>query len=75
MQPDTAQSCKDREMLKARLRADLKVYRDAVVALEAKALSTDRGFEKAARNAQVAQRAFEHARERLNRHIAMHACK
>jgi hypothetical protein len=33
------------------------------------------GFEKAAKNAQIAQRAFEYARKRLDQHIAMHACQ
>jgi hypothetical protein len=77
MQPATAQSCKDHEMLKVRLRADLKVYRDAVDALEELVLKQgiDRGFEKAAKNAQIAQRSFEYARKRLDQHIAMHACK
>jgi hypothetical protein len=77
MQPATAPSCKDQEMLKDRLRADLKVYRAAVDALESLALKQgiDRAFEKAAKNAKVAERAFENARERLDRHVAMHACK
>jgi hypothetical protein len=75
MQSAKAPPCKNREILKDRMRADLRVYRDAVAALEAASLeSTAKTFDKAVKNAGIAQRAFQAARERLNQHTAAHGC-
>jgi len=73
MQPASAPSCKSREILKDRMRADLRVYVDAVAALEAAALGGQE-FNKAARDASTAQFAFEAARDRFNTHVTSHAC-
>ena len=64
-------------MLRARLRADMRVYRDAVDAMDTAAV---RGvpieeFNKIAKHAAHAMQAFTRARERLNRHISQHACE
>ena len=69
-------ACKSREMLRGRLRTDMKVYRDAVEALEAAALkgTPKREFEKLANQATRAQEAFRLARERLHKHITEHGC-
>jgi hypothetical protein len=75
MQSAKAPPCKNREILNDRMRADLRVYRDAVAALEAASLgSAAKTFDKAVKNAGIAQRAFEAARERLNQHTAEHGC-
>ena len=64
-------------MLKDRMRADLKVYRDALRMLDVAVLKhgTGMGFKETAKNAEIAQRSFEAASERLNQHIASHGCK
>jgi hypothetical protein len=73
MQPASAPTCKTREILKDRLRADLRVYVDAVAILEAAAVD-GQDFNKAARDAATAQFAFETARDRYNQHVSSHAC-
>jgi hypothetical protein len=58
------------------MRADLRVYRDAVNRLDVEALSlSGTGFEKAVRNAHIAQFAFEAARDRFNLHVSSHGCR
>ena len=70
MQPAEA-SCKARAILQSRLRADLKVYADAIRALQQ---SLGKDFEKAHQRAERARRAYEAAREKLNQHVATHGC-
>jgi hypothetical protein len=55
-----------------RLRADLKVFLDAVTELERNNVEKD--FEKAHRLANRARLAYEVARKRFNAHIAAHGC-
>jgi len=63
-------------MLHDRMRADLKVYREAVATLEAaSAQSARKDFDKAVNRAEAARRAFQRARGRLNRHVVYHGCK
>jgi hypothetical protein len=64
--------CKTHEILKARLRADLRVYRDAVDSL---AEHTGKGFEKAHKLAETARIAYEAARSRFNAHVSSHRCE
>ena len=71
MQAAEALACKSREILKARLRADLKVYADAIAGLQQ---STGKNFEKAHKRADSARRIYEVARKKLNDHIASHGC-
>lgn len=71
MVPAETPSCKAREMLKARVRADLKVYADAVGALQR---SVGQDFNRARRNAERARLAFEAASKKLADHLASHGC-
>ena len=71
MQTAEAPSCAAREILKARLRADLKVYADAVDTLQR---NIGKDFEKAHQRVERARRAYDTARDKLNRHIASHGC-
>jgi hypothetical protein len=73
VQPAQATACKSREILKDRLRADLRVYKDAVERLDAAVFEkSDRAFDGAVKNAETAQRAFRLARESYNKHVASH---
>lgn len=54
------------------MRADLKVYRDAVTDLERNNVEQD--FEKAHKLANRARLAYEVARRKFNQHIASHGC-
>jgi hypothetical protein len=57
------------------MRADLRIYRDAVNRLDAEAVSgSGASFEKAVRNVRIAQAAFEAARDKFNAHVASHRC-
>ena len=58
-------------MLKARMRADLKVYTDAVRDLQS---SLGQDFKKVHQRAEQARLAFEAASEALLSHIASHGC-
>jgi hypothetical protein len=71
MQATEAAPCKTRDILKARLRADLKVYADATAALQR---NVGNDFEKAHLRGESARRAYEVARKKLNEHIASHGC-
>jgi hypothetical protein len=71
MPPAEAPSCQTRETLKARMRADLKVYKDAVVELDQ---SSGLDFKKARQRAEHTRLAYEAARDMLEAHIAAHAC-
>jgi hypothetical protein len=57
-------------MLKERMRADLRVYREAV-----EALGTTKDFEKAQKLAEIARTAYEAARDRFNAHVSSHKCE
>jgi hypothetical protein len=72
MLPKEALDCKTHEMLKARMRADLRVYRDAVDVLES---STSEAFERAHKLAEIARIAYEAARDRFNAHVSSHRCE
>lgn len=72
MQPKQGLDCKTHEMLKARMRADLRVYKDAMDALEE---STGKNFGRTHKLAETARIAFEAARDRFNAHVASHKCE
>jgi hypothetical protein len=71
MQASEAPDCKSQGILKARLRADLKVYADAIDALQR---NLGKDFEKAHQRAESARRIYEVARTKLNDHLASHGC-
>jgi hypothetical protein len=71
MVPSESPTCKAREILKARVRADLKVYADAVNTLQR---SLGRDFKKAHSDAERARLAFETASKKLAEHLASHKC-
>jgi len=72
VQPREILDCKTHEILKARMRADLRVYREAVDTL---AEHTGRGFERANELAEIARIAYEAARNRFNDHVSSHRCE
>jgi hypothetical protein len=57
------------------VRADLRVYKTAVHALDQEVAKTDGDIEKAFRNARIAQDAYELAVMRLDEHTASHGCE
>jgi hypothetical protein len=74
--------CRDREILKSRLRADLSVYAGAIEALQyyameaLAALQDSRAdFKKALRLANHARLAYESSRQNLSNHVACHCCE
>jgi hypothetical protein len=67
-----AASCMERDILRGRYRADLRVYIDAASRLE-KASQED--FDIIYDEAERARTAWEQARERLNTHLAEHGCE
>jgi hypothetical protein len=71
VQPNKEASCKTRTILTNRLRADVKVYADAIRALQQ---SIGKDFEQAHKRAERARRAYEAARDKLNRHSESHGC-
>ena len=71
MQAAEAPSCTAREILRARLRADLKVYADAIEFLQR---NLGKEFEKAHQGADRARRAYQVARRKLADHMALHGC-
>ena len=60
-----------RDNLRARLRADLKVYADAVIALQR---SLGKDFDKTHHRAVQARLAFHAAQEKLRQHVDAHDC-
>ena len=54
------------------MRADLRVYRDSVDALEE---TVGEGFERAHKLAEIARVSYEAARDRFNAHVASHRCE
>ena len=71
MVPTEFPACKAREILKARVRADLKVYADAVSALHR---NVGRDFTKAHQYAERARMAFEAGSKKLADHLKSHGC-
>jgi hypothetical protein len=75
--------CKDRDILKARLRADLKVYADAIAVLQECSIeaitalqeNSKEGFERAHRLAEHARLTYKSSRRKLDQHIATHGCE
>ena len=63
-------------MQRSRMRSDIKVYRQAIAALEACVLHAEpwNSFDRAVQRAEGARRAFQAARARLERHLAQHGC-
>jgi hypothetical protein len=68
-------------MLKARVRAELRVYGDAVAVLQKHALDAlsvlvdpSKGFKKARELAEHARLAYLDSRRKLEDHIASHSC-
>lgn len=73
--------CKTREMLKARARAELKVYGDAIALLQKHSIAAlaaledpSEGFQKAQELAEHARLAYQSARRKLDDHVASHGC-
>jgi hypothetical protein len=69
--PGEVQSCQIRDTLKFRVRADLKVYKEAVIALQEQ---TGPDFREAHKKAERARLAYEVARGKLDAHKASHGC-
>ena len=72
MQNAEGPPCKTREILKARLRADLKVYADSIAVLQR---SLGKTFEKAHLRVESARRAYQVARTKLSNHSVTHGCE
>jgi hypothetical protein len=70
MQPASSR-CREHEILKARYKADLNVYRLAVRQLD---LCDSRNFNRVYEDAERARVAFESAHSSLNNHVAEHKC-
>ena len=63
--------CPDLELLRARMRADLNVYRTALIMLER---SIGEGFAEAYQQAERNRLVFEAARATVDAHLAEHGC-
>ena len=63
-------------MLRSRLRADLKTYREAIANLEARVLrgETWQSFDLTVHDIERAQESFQESRARLEEHVAKHRC-
>ena len=70
--PIQAPSCRDREVLRARLRADFNVYREAVLDLQN---SIGEEFKRSHQRAERARVAYEAASQTLRSHLALHCCE
>jgi len=76
MQPQEALECKTHGILKARMRADLRVYRNAVNTLEDLAVEAiPKDFERAHKLTEIARIAYVAARDRFNAHVTSHRCE
>ena len=80
--PISSAQCKTREILKARARAELKVYADAIAVLQKRSIAAlsaleDTGdcFKKAHELAEHARLAYQLSRQKLDDHIASHGCE
>lgn len=73
--------CKTTAMLKARVRADLKTYADAIAELQKhstaalSALDEQSDFRRARQIAERTKVAYEVSRNKLDDHIAAHGCE
>jgi hypothetical protein len=73
--------CKTREMLDARVRAELKAFGDSVAILQKhsvaalSALDDPSGFKKAQELAKRTKLAYYVSRQKLDDHIAAHGCQ
>lgn len=74
--------CKTREILKARVRAEVKVYADAIEVLQKHSIAAlaalddpKGGFKKAQALAERARLAYEVSRQKLDDHISSHGCE
>lgn len=65
------EACEGRQILQSRMRADLKVYKEAVVSLD---MDSGEQFSKVQQAAERARLAYEAAREKFSEHIASHGC-
>lgn len=73
--------CKTAEILKARVRAELRVYADAIAVLQNHSIAAlaalddpRESFQKAHELAEHARLAYLASRRKLNEHIASHGC-
>jgi hypothetical protein len=73
--------CKTREMLQARVRAELKAYGDAIAVLQQHSIAAlsalddpGKGFKKAQELAERARLAYHVSRQKLDDHVASHGC-
>jgi acetyl-CoA carboxylase carboxyltransferase component len=81
-EPGMPGRCKTREMLKARVRAELRVYGDAIAVLQKHSIDalsalqdTRDSFKKAHQLAEHARLAYQVSRRKLDDHIASHGCE
>ena len=65
-------SCQDRDMLKARMRADLKVYHKAILDLQQ---SVGEQFRMSRQRLERARLAYEAASQTLHSHLTSHCCE
>ena len=79
--PTISARCKTGEMLKARVRAELRIYADAISVLQQysiaalAALDEPKGsFKRAHELAEHARRAYQDSRQKLDDHVASHGC-
>jgi len=73
--------CKTEEMLNSRVRAQLKVYADAIAVLQQHSMAalaalddTREGFQKAHKLAEHARLAYQMSRRQLDLHVVTHGC-
>ena len=81
-EPEVSARCRTRDMLKTRVRAELKVYGDAIAVLQTHsiaALSALEGmrdsFKRAHELAEHARLAYHVSRQKLEDHIDSHGCE
>jgi len=79
--PISSARCKTREILKARVSAELRVYADAIAVLQEQAIAalsalqdTAGCFKKAHDLADRAKLAYQVSRQLLDKHVADHGC-
>ena len=77
-----SEPCKTGAMLKARERAELRVYGDAITVLQKHSIDAlsalddpSGGFKKAQKLAEHAKLAYKFSRPKLDDHIASHGCE
>lgn len=72
MSAEEVPSCQDRDLLKARMRADLRVYHEAVLDLQQ---SVGEQFKMSRQRLERARLAYESASRTLLSHLASHGCE